>query len=433
MSPSVNKVTFPGSGGGQLAGRLDLPGGRPRAFALFAHCFTCGKDIAAASRISAGLVGEGFAVLRFDFTGLGSSEGEFANTTFTSNVGDLVAAAEMLRDRYEAPSLLIGHSLGGAAVLAAAPRIPEVAAVATIAAPSDPAHAARLITPEDRRRIERDGEAEISLAGRPFRVGQTFLDDIAVQPLESAIRGLGAALLVLHSPVDELVDVDHARRIYEAARHPKSFVSIDGADHLLTRRSDAAYVAGLLAAWSSRYLPAEREGAVGGARPPEGVVIVEEQDPATPYVQRVTAGGHVLLADEPLGIGRDAGPTPYDLLLASLGACTSMTLRMYAGRKQLPLDGVRVTLQHARSHAEDCDGPAPCAIELIDRRIELGVISPTGSGTSSPGSRRGARSTGRCSGRSEWRRRSRRSPRIRARREDGPDGLRCTRALRRHG
>ena len=374
MNRPPNKVFFTGSGGDQLAGRLDLPDRRPRAFALFAHCFTCGKDIAAASRISAGLVGAGFAVLRFDFTGLGSSEGEFANTTFTSNVADLVAAAAMLRDRYEAPSLLVGHSLGGAAVLAAASQIPEVVAVATIAAPSDPAHAAGLISADEHRLIERDGEAEVTLAGRPFRLRRKFLRDISAQRLDTAVRRLGAALLVLHSPVDDLVDIDHARRIYEAARHPKSFVSLDGADHLLSDRADAAYVAALLAAWSVRYLPADDEHAVDHDRLPEGVVVVEEQDPAAPYAQRIMAGTHVFVVDEPVGIGRDTGPTPYDLLLASLGACTSMTLRMYAGRKHLPLEDVRVTLRHERTHADDCKGAdgEHRTIDAIARQIEVG-------------------------------------------------------------
>lgn len=255
MRPSVNKITFPGSQGSELAARLDLPSTHPRAIALFAHCFTCGKDIAAASRISAGLVDEGYGVLRFDFTGLGSSEGEFANTNFTSNVEDLVAAADMLRERYEAPRLLIGHSLGGAAVLAAASRIPEVTAVATIAAPSDPAHVADVFTPDALAAIERHGEAEVQLAGRPFRIQRQFLEDISAQRLDASIADLGAALLVMHSPVDALVDVDHARRIYEAARHPKSFVTLDGADHLLTDRADSTYVARLLATWASRYLP----------------------------------------------------------------------------------------------------------------------------------------------------------------------------------
>lgn len=367
------RVTFTGEGGDLLAGRLDLPEGRPRAFALFAHCFTCGKDIAAASRISAGLVGAGFAVLRFDFTGLGSSEGEFANTTFSSNVGDLVAAARMLRARHEAPALLIGHSLGGAAVLAAAPRIPGVRAVATIAAPADPVHVAGLISPEARRVIERDGEGEVSLAGRPFRIRREFLHDIADHELGHAIERLDAALIVMHSPVDEVVGIDHARRIYEAARHPKSFVSLDGADHLLSDRADAAYVAAVLAAWSIRYLAAGDDGPPPAPRSPEGAVVVEELDPGAPYAQRVAAGRHDLVADEPAGIGGDMGPTPYDLLLASLGACTSMTLRMYARRKEIPLEGVRVTLRHARTHADDCaDADADgCAVDAIDRAIEL--------------------------------------------------------------
>lgn len=366
----AEKITFPGSQGESLDARLDLPPTAPHAIALFAHCFTCGKDIAAATRISAGLVAEGFGVLRFDFTGLGSSEGEFANTNFSSNVADLVAAADMLRDRYEAPTLLIGHSLGGAAVLAAAPRIDEVQAVVTIAAPSEATHVQHLFSDDDLASIARDGEAEVSLAGRSFRVQQQFIEDISEQNLTDSIRRLDAALLVLHSPIDELVSVDHARRIYEAARHPKSFVSLDGADHLLTKRPDSAYVARILSAWGSRYLPVHDDDA--GERPPAGVVLVEEID-ADRFSQRITAGSHSFVADEPRGTGDDLGPNPYDLLLAGLGACTSMTLRMYARRKDLPLDGVRVTLSHERTHSDDCADPddAACKIERIERHVEL--------------------------------------------------------------
>jgi len=373
MHPTINKITFTGSQGGQLAARLDLPSGTPRAVALFAHCFTCGKDIAAASRISAGLVAEGFGVLRFDFTGIGSSDGEFANTNFTSNVTDLIAAGEMLRDRYDAPRLLIGHSLGGAAVLAAAPQIPEVLAVATIAAPSDPAHVSGVLTPDALTAIERDGEADVELAGRSFRIKRQFLDDISSQQLDQAVAGLGAALLVMHSPVDELVDIDHARRIYQAARHPKSFVALDSADHLLTNRADSTYVARLLAAWASRYLPAAEPQPTSPTQPPPGTVLVEDSGTG-PFAQRITAGNHTFIADEPIGIGDDTGPGPYDLLLAGLGACTSMTLRMYADRKRLPLDHVRVALTHSRTHSDDCADPdaAPCKIDLIERRIELG-------------------------------------------------------------
>lgn len=255
MPETVTRTTFTGSQGDELAARLELPDGGPCAIALFAHCFTCGKDVVAASRISKGLVDEGFGVLRFDFTGLGSSEGDFANTTFSSNIDDLVAAADMLRERHRAPTLLVGHSLGGAAVLAAAARIPEVTAVATIAAPSDPAHVTGVLTPEALATIEEEGEAEVCLAGRPFTVKRQFLTDIGRHRLDEAIEGLDAALLVLHSPTDELVGIDHARHIFERARHPKSFVSLDDADHLVTGRADSAYAAAILAAWASRYAP----------------------------------------------------------------------------------------------------------------------------------------------------------------------------------
>ncbi|MGE0309853.1 MAG: alpha/beta fold hydrolase [Acidimicrobiia bacterium] len=373
MPASVNKITFIGSQGDELAGRLDLPPREPAAIALFAHCFTCGKDIAAASRISAGLVAEGFGVLRFDFTGLGSSEGEFANTNFTSNVDDLIAAADMLRDRHRAPSLLVGHSLGGAAVLAAASRIPEVTAVATIAAPADPAHVTGVFTHDALDAINQHGEAQVDLAGRPFRITRQFLDDIGGQRLDDAVSALGAALLVMHSPVDTLVDVDHARRIYMSARHPKSFISLDGSDHLLTSRSDSAYVARVLAAWASRYVPpAPFDAASSASERREGEVVVEDAG-AGDFAQTVYAGRHVLTADEPLGIGDDTGPTPYDLLLAGLGTCTSMTLHMYARRKGLPLNHVKVTLSHERTHSDDCTDPdvTPCRVERISRHIEL--------------------------------------------------------------
>ena len=373
MAPSVSKFTFTGSHGDALDARLDLPVGVPRAFALFAHCFTCGKDIAAASRISRGLVDAGIAVLRFDFTGLGSSEGEFANTNFTSNVADLVAAAGALVDRHEAPALLIGHSLGGAAVLAAAPQIPSVRGVVTLAAPSEPAHVAGVFSPDSIEEIERDGEAEVQLAGRPFRIRQQFLEDISQTRIDEAVAGLDAALLVLHSPIDELVGVDHARRIYEQARHPKSFVSIDGANHLLTDRSDAGWVAGLVATWADRYLPeAADDGDDESADLGDGIVLVEESGSGK-FTQTVRAGNHTFIADEPAGIGDDTGPNPYELLLAGLGTCTSMTLRMYADRKGWPLEHVDVRLSHERTHSDDCSDPedAPCRIEVIDRVIEV--------------------------------------------------------------
>lgn len=253
MANRSEKVTFLGSRNVTLAARLDLPAAEPSAYALFAHCFTCSKDIFAAARISGALAEQGIAVLRFDFTGLGSSEGEFANTNFTSNVEDIVAAARFLRDSYKAPKLLVGHSLGGTAVLAAAPHIAEAVGVATVNAPCDPTHVAQLLRPA-LPQIEAAGEADVTIGGRPFRVRQQFLDDLAGQNLGGIIHNLGKALLVFHAPKDQIVDIDNARRIFEAARHPKSFVSLDDADHLLTRKADAVYVATVLAAWATRYL-----------------------------------------------------------------------------------------------------------------------------------------------------------------------------------
>jgi putative redox protein len=351
---NFQRVTFTGTGGEVLAGRLDLPAGPPRAVALFAHCFTCGKDVVAASRISRALTERGIAVLRFDFTGLGESDGEFANSTFSSNITDLVRAADHLRATMAAPALLVGHSLGGAAVLAAAQRIPEVRAVATIGAPADPAHVAGLFR-HDRADIEATGEATVYLAGRPFRVRREFLADVAGQPQTARITNLNRALLVLHAPGDDIVGIDNARQIFEAARHPKSFVSLDGADHLLSRRGDAAYAATVIAAWADRYLPSalNREPDTSGGGP-ASVVVTDSGDGA--LTQTIQVGGHTLVADEPASAGGDdLGPTPYDLLLAALGACTSMTLRMYARRKNWPLRSTTVTLTHSKIHAADCE------------------------------------------------------------------------------
>ena len=363
-------VHFPGADGSRLAARLDWPEATPRAYALFAHCFTCSKDTLASARISAVLAAAGIAVLRFDFTGLGSSEGEFANTNFSSNVADLVAAADWLRSFHGAPQLLVGHSLGGAAVLAAAGKIAECVAVATIGAPFDPAHISRLFVPAQAE-MAAAGEAEVELAGRRFRIRRQFLDDIAAQPQREAIAGLRRALLIFHSPFDAVVDISNAADIFSAAKHPKSFVSLDRADHLLTRKEDAAYVATVLAAWASRYLPAQdiaaSEPAVHGS-----VRVVEAG--LGKFAQEVVIGRHRLIADEPLEAGGDdLGPSPYELLLAGLGACTAMTLRMYAAHKRLPLDKASVELVHRKIHAQDC---ADCEtkegrIDRIDRVIDI--------------------------------------------------------------
>jgi putative redox protein len=366
----VEKITFIGADKtSRLAARLDLPEGRPRAFALFAHCFTCTQNVFAATRIAQGLTRHGIAVLRFDFTGLGASEGEFANTNFSSNVGDLLSAAAWLRAELEVPKLLIGHSLGGAAVLAAAKFVPEALAVCTIGAPAEPSHVTRLFQPAVAE-IEEKGEAEVLLAGRPFRIRKQFLEDIEAHKLAEDIAGLGRPLLVFHSPLDQIVGIDNAARIFGAAKHPKSFVSLDRADHLLSRREDAAYVADVIAAWGECYLGPAEVAAVAA----NGAVVVSEAGTGK-FAQVVSVRGrHTLAADEPVAFGgTDTGPGPYEYLAAGLGACTSMTIRMYADRKGLPLQHVRVTLRHDRAHAEDC---ADCEtkqgmLDRIDREIEL--------------------------------------------------------------
>jgi putative redox protein len=372
MMPRSQKVEFPGSQGGRLAARLELPNGTPRAYALFAHCFTCSKDVFAAARIAGGLAEAGIAVLRFDFTGLGASEGDFANTNFSSNVEDLVRAAAYLREAHAAPSILIGHSLGGAAVLAAAGRIPEATAVATIAAPADPGHVSHLLA-EARPEIEKQGEAEVVLAGRSFRIQKQFLEDIEGHRLANAIKDLKRALLIFHAPRDGTVGIENASAIFAAARHPKSFVSLDGADHLLSRREDARYVAAVLTAWVGRYVPGLAASEAAAEESPSGQVLVRETRNGA-FQQEVIVGRHRLLADEPVSVGgTDTGPGPYDLLLAALGACTAMTVRMYADRKQLPLERVSVTLSHDKVHADDC---ADCEtregkVDVIEREIEL--------------------------------------------------------------
>jgi putative redox protein len=368
MAPSSRPVSFPGAFGTTLAARLDLPASAPLAYALFAHCFTCSKESKAAATISQALAERGIAVLRFDFTGLGGSEGDFANTNFSSNVDDLVAAADFLRREYQAPKLLVGHSLGGTAVLAAAPRIAEALAVATLGSPFEPEHVLGLIH-ESVGKIEREGEAQVDLAGRSFRVKKQFIDDIRARKIGGAVAQLGKALLVMHSPRDAIVDIDNASKIFLAARHPKSFVSLDPADHLLLRREDAVYAAQLLAAWALRYLPAPE--ALATAQP--GKVLVRETREGK-FTNDIFVGKHMLRADEPVAVGgMDTGPGPYDLLAAAVGACTSMTLRAYADLKGIPLERVSVELKHDKIHAADC---AECEtregkIDRIDRSITL--------------------------------------------------------------
>lgn len=369
--PKRIKLEFPGTDGLKVAGLLETPDSNPHSFALFAHCFTCGKDVVSASRIARALVARGYAVLRFDFTGLGSSDGDFANSNFSSNVNDLVLAADFLRENYRAPSLLIGHSLGGAAVLAAAHTVEEVKGVVTIGAPSDPQHVVKQFDCKVDE-IKETGEAEVKLAGRPFKIKKQFLDDLDEQYQTEKIASLKKALLVFHSPVDATVSIGEAEKIYRSAKHPKSFVSLDNADHLLTNAADAEYVATTIAAWASRYInePENIEQQTSGVT--AGHVLVDEKN--RHFTRTVISDSHVWLADEPVAAGGlDLGPDPYEHLLAALGTCTSMTIRMYADHKKLPLEDVTVSLSHDRQYNHDCEGcdEKPQKIEVINRIVTL--------------------------------------------------------------
>lgn len=365
----TERITFPGHDGGELAARLDLPDGPVLATALFAHCFTCSKDIPAARRIAGRLASMGIAVLRFDFTGLGHSEGEFSNTSFTSNVEDLIAACQYLDARKMAPSMLIGHSLGGAAVLKAAGKISGLKAIVTIGAPFDPQHVTHNFA-DAILAIQRDGSAEVTLGGRPFRISKSFIDDIATNELTPAIANLKAALLVMHAPLDETVSVDNASQIFLAAKHPKSFVTLDDADHLITRASDAEYAADVIAAWVRRYINLSPPAPPPGA--PEGIVRVSEAD-AAGFLQDVQSGPeHHTVADEPMAYGgTNRGMTPYGFVAAGLGACTSMTIRMYARRKGWALTHVSVDVSHNKVHAQDADTGSANRIDQFIRLIKL--------------------------------------------------------------
>jgi len=367
----TRKLHFENASGQRLAASLDLPlDGTPRAWALFAHCFTCSRNLKAVAHISRSLTRHHIAVLRFDFTGLGESEGDFSDTNFSSNVQDLVEAARFLERKYSPPRILIGHSLGGSAVLMAAGRIPSCRAVATIAAPSDPAHITRMLA-DSREKIEQDGSAEILLAGRSFRIRKQFLDDLQGTNFPDAIRDLDRALLIFHSPLDETVAIHHAARIYEAARHPKSFVSLDQADHLLSNEADSRYVGTVIAAWADKYLDVP---IVEIERKDETERQVTTRIGRDRYYTEIDAGGHPLSADEPASSGgTDQGPTPYELLAAALGTCTCITLRMYADRKKWELTEISVLLKHRKVHARDCETCPESDVKTDRIERELGL------------------------------------------------------------
>ncbi|MDJ1139474.1 bifunctional alpha/beta hydrolase/OsmC family protein [Marinicella marina] len=366
---SQTPIKFQGSQG-ELSGLLEQQDSQSKAFVLFAHCFTCGKNSIAASHISKALVSAGFAVFRFDFTGLGSSDGDFANTNFSSNVEDLVAAANYLKENHQAPSILIGHSLGGAAVLKAAAQVPAAKAVVTIGSPADAGHVKHLFQ-GDLDTIGADGEAEVNLGGRPFKIKKQFIDDLDAQNT-AHISNLKKALLVMHSPIDDTVSINEAEKIYVAAKHPKSFISLDNANHLLTNKADAAYAAKVIATWSEKFIATESSDSIQRVDVPAGQIRVTEINHK--FQCDIQSTTHQWIADEPLKVGgSDHGPDPYQHLLAGLGACTVMTLRMYANLKKIPMDNVIVNLSHNREHGDDCQS---CTeehpkVDVIERSIEF--------------------------------------------------------------
>jgi len=369
------RVEFTGALGDTLSARLERPDGEARGYALFAHCFSCSKNIKAATAIARRLAESGIAVLRFDFTGLGQSEGDFANTNFSSNVEDLIAAANWLEEAYETPRLLVGHSLGGTACLVAATRLASVKALATLGAPADAAHVRHNFG--DRTEIiERDGEAEVSLGGRPFTIKKQFLEDIDSQNVKAAVASLKRPILICHAPLDQQVGIENATELFVAAKHPKSFLSLDDADHLLTELAHAEYAAGVVSAWAERYCleSATSSQQASSSAGSEDRVLVEETGRGK-FHNRVIAGPHEFIADEPKKVGgMDEGPDPYELLVAGLGACTSMTIRMYAERKGWPLKSVSVCLRHAKEYSDDCDAcieGKPQKLDIIDRIVTL--------------------------------------------------------------
>ena len=366
-------ISFQGAAGAELSARLELPAdGAPSAYAVFAHCFTCSKNLRAAVSLTRALASQGIGVLRFDFTGLGESEGDFAQTNFSSNVDDLVAAARHLEEQFQAPQLLVGHSLGGAAVLHAARRLRSVRAVATLGAPADPSHVLRHVR-EAQDEIRRAGEATVTIGGRPFRIQAQFLEDLEAQTMHDVVEGLGRALLIMHSPTDEVVGIDNAARLYDMARHPKSYVSLDGADHLLTDADDARWAGSLLGTWAGRYV--DRPVAESDTDQLKANDRVVARTRSGTFHTDLRVRRHALVADEPRSVGgEDEGPTPYDFLLAGLGACTSMTLQMYAGRKGWSLDEARVRLKHARLHKSDearSEDGSEARLDVVDREVEL--------------------------------------------------------------
>lgn len=364
------EIIFKNRKGVNLRGYLYHPlDSQPLFFAIFAHCFTCSKNFSAISIISRALSNEGIAVLSFDFTGLKSHEGEGSDTEFTSNISDLIDAAGFLGENYESPRLLLGHSVGGTAILHAAAKIPSAAALVTIGAPADPAHI-QVLSSKESKETTPEGKTPVSIGGKPFFVGKDFVEDLEKEPLKILLKRLKKSLLILHSPQDQVVDIENAQKIYEAAFHPKSFVSLDGADHLISKDSDAVYIGQLVASWSNRYVPASPKK----ENETKGHPVMVRLSAGDGYTTEIKTPHHHLIGDEPIEVGgKNLGPTPYDFLMASLGSCTAMTLKMYSERKKWPLKEVTVYLNHERVHREDSEHShkSESKVSQFTRRISL--------------------------------------------------------------
>lgn len=366
---NIQKVTFINKEGQELSGRLELPTNQhPHNFAIFAHCFTCTKNLSAVKNISRSLTSNGFGVLRFDFTGLGDSDGDFADTNFSGNVDDLIAASDYLTEYYMSPSLLVGHSLGGAAVIFAAARLDSVKAVATIGAPSNPKHVKHLFG-SSLDEINNSGVAKVNLSGRPFTIKKQFLDDLENQSLPEVAKKLRKALLVMHSPQDMTVGIKNAEEIYSAAHHPKSFVSLDGADHLLMNKKDSLYAGEVISGWAKRYISILKDDTLQSKHQ-----VVASLDAEDGFTTQMKLGKHYLIADEPTSYGgNDFGPSPYELVSAGLSACTAMTIQMYAKRKGWDLKNVEVHTNYGKDHALDCEqcDESSAKIDTFKREIKL--------------------------------------------------------------
>lgn len=366
---NIQKVTFLNNENQELKGRLELPlNQKPHNFAIFAHCFTCNKNLSAVKNISRTLTANGFGVLRFDFTGLGESDGDFENTNFSGNVEDLLSAATFLKTNYLAPSLIIGHSLGGAAAIFASAKINSVKAVATIGAPSNPKHVQHLLH-NNIEEIKTHGKAIVDLGGRKFTIKKQFLDDLEIQSLPEVAKNLNKALLIMHSPQDTTVEIKNAEEIYVAAKHPKSFVSIDGADHLLLKKEDSIYVGNVIANWAKRYIDIPTTENLKTAHQVIASLNIDDG-----FTTQMKVGNHQMIADEPISFGgNDFGPSPYEFVAAGLSACTAMTIQMYAKRKKWNIENVEVHTTYQKTHAEDCDHceNSTSKIDVFNREIKF--------------------------------------------------------------